>query len=111
LEVSLGVPTAQIKTLINKEATRDAIIAALRDLKNNTSIHRGNPILIYYAGHGSTVKAPDGWEAGGDEIQILITYDTLCDSEGEVTVGIPDRTIGVLLEQLAQEKDDNIVRP
>jgi Caspase domain len=109
LETSLGVPTSHIKILLDNQATRDAIIAALRDLKNNTSIQRGNPILIYYAGHGSTVEAPTGWEAGGADIQILVTHDTLCDADGNVIVGIPDRTIGVLLEQLAQEKDDNIV--
>ena len=83
----------------------------MRDLKNNTTIHRGNPILIFYAGHGSTVDAPTGWEAGGAEIQILVTHDTLCDPDGNIIVGIPDRTIGVLLEQIAQEKGDNIVRP
>ena len=108
LETSLGVPTSQIKTLFNKEATRDAIIASLRDLGNNASINRGDPILIYYAGHGSTAEAPAGWEAGGSHIQILVSHDTLCDSHKKV-FGIPDRTIGVLLEQIAQEKDDNIV--
>jgi len=109
LETSLGVPTSQIKTLFNKEATRDAIIESLRDLGKNSSINRGDPILIYYAGHGSTSEAPDGWESGGSDIQILVSHDTLCDSENNRVFGIPDRTIGVLLEQIAAEKDDNIV--
>jgi Caspase domain len=109
LETSLGVPTSQIKTLFNKEATRDAIIESLRDLATNNSINRGDPILIYYAGHGSTSEAPDGWESGGSDIQILVSHDTLCDSDNNRVFGIPDRTIGVLLEEIAQKKDDNIV--
>jgi hypothetical protein len=109
LETSLAVPAAQIKTLFNVEATRDAIIASLRDLKSNTGISRGNPILIFYAGHGSTVDAPAGWEAGGPEIQVLVSHDALSESEGKPVVGIPDRTMGVLLEQIAEEKGDNIV--
>jgi len=109
LETSLGVPPSQIKTLFNSEATRDAIIASLYDLKDNTSICHGNPLLIFYAGHGSTVKAPAGWEAGGPEIQLLVSHDALSESEGKTVVGIPDRTMGVLLEQIAFEKGDNIV--
>jgi hypothetical protein len=110
LETSLGVPPSQIKTLFNAEATRTAIIASLRDFQQDVRINRGDPILVYYAGHGSTADAPAGWvEAGHSEIQILVPHDTLCVSGEIMTHGIPDRTIGVLLEQIAQVKDDNIV--
>jgi Caspase domain len=109
LETSLGVPTSQIKTLFNEKATREAIIVGLRDLKQDPRINRGDPILIYYAGHGSAAEAPAGWETEDNEIQLLISHDALCESGGKTVAGIPDRTIGVLLEQIAQEKDDNIV--
>jgi hypothetical protein len=109
LETSLGIPETQIRTLFNEEATRDAIIAGLRGFKNDPNIRTGDPILIFYAGHGSTADAPSGWHAGGPEIQLLISHDSLCDEDGNTILGLPDRTIGVLLEEIAQRKGDNIV--
>ncbi|KAG8853732.1 hypothetical protein FRB91_004404 [Serendipita sp. 411] len=110
LETSLGVPTSQIKTLYNAEATRNAIVENLRALKMNSSIQVGDPILIFYAGHGGTGATPPGWEAGGPEIQLLLSHDALCEENGCKIYGLPDRTMNVLLFQLAEEKGDNIVR-
>lgn len=108
LENTLGVPASQIQTLYDSEATRDAIVQALRALRTDPRIENGDPILIFYSGHGGTGNAPVGWEAGSPEIQILLSHDAGCEENGRVICGVPDRTMGVLLEQIAKEKGNNI---
>ena len=110
LETSLGVPTSHIKTLFNEEATRHAIITNLRELQTDPRIRDGDPILIFYAGHGATAEAPVGWETGGSNIQVLLSHDFHYTSHDNPVHAIPDRTIGSLLEQIAARKGDNIVR-
>jgi hypothetical protein len=109
LEDTMGVPPSQITSLHDEEATRDKIIQGFYSLMLHSDIREGDPILIYYAGHGSTAPTPAGWEAGGPEIQFLAPYDCLCRKDGTMVNGIPDRTIGSLLEDLARAKGDNIV--
>ena len=108
----LGVPSSQIKNLRNSEATRAAIIDGIIAFSLNNEIKAGDPILIYYAGHGGSADTPNGWEAGSSgKIELLIPYDhssSLEDSNPKH--GIPDRTLGFLLSHLANEKGDNIVR-
>ncbi|KIM20623.1 hypothetical protein M408DRAFT_33545, partial [Serendipita vermifera MAFF 305830] len=108
LEESLGVPTSQMVTLYNAEATRNTIVQSIRALKTDPRIQKDDPILIFYAGHGGTIPAPSGWDAGSDEIQILISYDTGCKNKGRTVCGIPDRTLNFLLHQLSKEKGNNI---
>jgi Caspase domain len=109
LEKYLGVPTSQIRLLLDAEATRSAIIGAFNDLIADQRIHRGSPILIYYAGHGGEADAPKNWEAGDAKIQMLIPHDFHADINGQVIYGIPDRTIGTLLSRVAEKWGDNIV--
>jgi hypothetical protein len=111
----LGVPSSQIRNLRGSEATRTAIISEIEALSLNNKINKGDPILIYYAGHGSSADTPKSkrWEGGGTgKIQLLIPYDSssLKDSDADPIHGIPDRTLGVLLSRLADKKGDNIVR-
>jgi hypothetical protein len=98
--------------LTNKDATRDAILTAFRQhLTTNDWIDEGDAIIFYYAGHGSRVKAPDGWPATDGMIETLCPYDNgMTDEKGEAIHGIPDRTINVMLRDLAAKKGDNIVR-
>jgi hypothetical protein len=109
LENHLGVPSSHILNLRDAEATRSAIIQALLDLKNDTRIQTGDPILIFYAGHGGETDAPTAWGTGGSKIQMLIPHDFLTVVDGSEVYGIPDRTIGALLDRLAKFKGDNIV--
>ncbi|KIM22184.1 hypothetical protein M408DRAFT_28909, partial [Serendipita vermifera MAFF 305830] len=108
LETTLGVPESQIQTLYNTEATRDAIVDNILALQTNPSIKKGDAILIFYAGHGGTGKAPAGWDAGGSEIQILLSHDAIYEGKDGMVYGIPDRTMASLLGKLAHEKSDNI---
>ncbi|KDQ61082.1 hypothetical protein JAAARDRAFT_67479 [Jaapia argillacea MUCL 33604] len=108
LEEDLGVPETQIRFLRDAEATRRAIIQQINDLIADQRIRRGDPILIFYAGHGGEADAPDGWEAGDSKIQMLVPVDFKTTVDEQVVHGIPDRTIGALLSRLAEEWGDNI---
>lgn len=108
----LNVPRSQITDLRDAEATRDNIISRIRDLgrKNDDHLKNGDPILIFYAGHGASGRAPAGWEAGNNEVQFIIPHDCRVNVWGSKVPAIPDRTLGALLRQLADVKGDNIVR-
>ena len=111
LQKHLGVPDFQIRNLRDSEATRAAILHEIYALTTDDRIQRGDPILIFYAGHGSTAPTPKGWESGETTIQLLLPHDYLCENEkGQKVYGIPDHTFGVLLGRLASAKGDNIVR-
>ena len=110
LQRHLGVPNSQIRNLRDSEATRAAILHEINALITDDRIQRGDPIVIFYAGHGSMAPTPEGWETGRPTSKLLLPHDYLCENEkGEKVHGIPDRTLGVLLERLASIKGDNIV--
>ena len=112
LQKHLGVPSSQIRNLRDSRATRVAIMEEIKAFSYNNKIKEGDPILIYYAGHGGSADTPKGWEAGSTgKIELLIPYDHSSPLEdGNPRHGIPDRTLGALLSHLANKKGDNIVR-
>ena len=112
LQRQLGVPSCQIRNLRNSEATRTAIVKGIEAFSLDDKINKGDPILIYYAGHGGSAKTPKGWEVGDtNKIELLVPYDYSSSLEGgDPKHGIPDRTLAALLWQLADKKGDNIVR-
>ena len=111
LHDQLSVPQDHLTILENEAATRLAILEELRRFANDPRIQHGNPIVVFYAGHGSEAAAPFGWEAGGPDakIQLILPYDVDFDSRDEVFASIPDRTFGALLAAISQEKGNNIV--
>jgi hypothetical protein len=111
LEKQLNVPSPQIRNLNDEEATRASIIGAFSDLRDDPRIQKGDPIFIYYAGHGSESDAPKGWETGGSKIQTLIPHDFHTKLNNYDVPSIPDRTVAALLDRLAEKKGDNIVCP
>jgi len=110
LITSYHVPQDQILFLTNKAASRSNIISALAGLSTDPRIQPGDPIVFYFAGHGSEIYAPEGWECGGprERIQVLVPQDYCSNADHEIP-GIPDRTIGFLLDKIAHSKGDNIV--
>lgn len=108
---TLHVPQDNFTVLRNNLATRKAIIDTLIHLKDDVRIRHGDAIFIYFSGHGSEIPAPLGWEAGGRgvNIQVIIPHD-YCVTGSEEVQAIPDRTIGALLECIAEKKGNNIVR-
>ena len=112
LRCYLNVPESQICNLRDEQATRVAIIEAFKALGENPDINHDDPIFIYYAGHGGEQEAPSGWETGGEKIQVIIPRDTgLTISTRQPIPPIPDLTIAALLDNLADKKGNNIVRP
>ncbi|KAF8519880.1 caspase domain-containing protein [Hysterangium stoloniferum] len=98
------------KKLFNAEATRRAIISQFHALETDGLIHKGDPILIYYAGHGDEFAEPDGWNWHPEygKIQTIIPYDTIKKNGTEVHNMISDRGLYVMLESLAKRKGCNI---
>ncbi|KAG6371180.1 hypothetical protein JVT61DRAFT_9802 [Boletus reticuloceps] len=109
LEEALGVSEDHIYTLFDEEATRHAIINAFRKLQNDGRIDRGDPIMIFYSGHGGEISPPRSWGIER-KIQCLLPQD--CETAGANPptdcAPIPDRTIGALIEDIARAKGDNI---
>lgn len=105
----LNVPANQIITLRNGQATRKAIIEAWDSLRKDERIKKGDPILIYYAGHGARAPPPEEWKqqiSGGEtKIELLVP----CDVDGETVHPVADRTIALLMDMLSNAKGDNIV--
>ncbi|KAF8436573.1 caspase domain-containing protein [Boletus edulis BED1] len=105
LEVDLQVSEDHIFTLFDKEATRTAIIEAFQKILDDERINKGDPIVIFYAGHGGECPPPLAWNLKG-KVQCLIPQD--CEITGAEPLPIPDRTIGALIEDIAKAKGDNI---
>jgi hypothetical protein len=107
LRQSLKVSSDCIITLRNEAATRDEIKVALQAFLQDEKIQPGDPILIFFAGHGATAPAPDGWYAGGEDIQMLVPHDF--DPDGKEGQGIYDFKLNALLRDIADVKGNNIV--
>ncbi|KZV62801.1 hypothetical protein PENSPDRAFT_758453 [Peniophora sp. CONT] len=108
LRTKLDVPEHQIKKLLNEQATRAAIIQELTALSTRESINKGDPILIYFAGYGSSAPEPQGWHTNGRKIDLLVPYDSLLSDKHKCVPPVPDRTIATLLKLIEEKKGDNI---
>jgi hypothetical protein len=80
-----------------------------KSLKRDDRIKENDTILIFYAGHGSEADAPAGWAVPGSKIQLVLPVDYGKKLNGEPVQAIPDRTIGRLIDDLAEAKGNNIV--
>ncbi|KAF7366605.1 hypothetical protein MSAN_00918300 [Mycena sanguinolenta] len=111
LEKILGVPPAHITNLRNGQATRRAIKRSLAALASDDRIRSGDPIVIFFAGHGAQAKAPPGWAADDHDarIEMILPVDFVSNTnDNEDWQGIPDITLAALLSKLAMVKGDNI---
>jgi hypothetical protein len=108
LKSHMNVPSDRIRLLLDHNASRKGIINAFKKLSEEDKIKMDDPILIYYAGHGTELTPPPDWEAGGPgrKIQAICS----CDYNKEDIHSIPDRTIGSLLDLISEKKGNNIVR-
>ena len=58
----LHVPRDRICLLTDKQATqRNIEDSFMKHLVNNPAIEPGDAIIFYFAGHGSSLRAPKGW--------------------------------------------------
>ena len=73
---SYGFAPSRVKVLLNEQATKANIEAALSSLSNGDMVHSEDRALVFFAGHGQTVKLPSSGEMG-----FLIPYDAKVDLE------------------------------
>ena len=115
LMTRLCVPENHIISLFDHNATRTAIIEGFRKLRDNEDINEGDPIFIFYAGHGSQKLAHPDWDPKGRQIpmEVILPYDCSAVNKEcpEGVEPIPDHTIGILIDEIAAKKGDNIVSP
>ncbi|EIM79947.1 uncharacterized protein STEHIDRAFT_163202 [Stereum hirsutum FP-91666 SS1] len=96
-----------IKILRNDAATRTNILKLLEDLAENSTTKKDDPILFYFAGHGT--KAPSADDPKKD-IEVLCPYDFIPgDSKDKLVQGIADVTLAVYLNKISEAKGNNIV--
>ncbi|KAL0068754.1 hypothetical protein AAF712_004083 [Marasmius tenuissimus] len=112
LRDDLSVPREQISMLLDESATKDNIETVLSNhLIRNDAIQRGDAILIYFACHGSSMKAPSDWitsRLGKPSVEILCPYDhDTKHPEGRIA-GMSAPAMHAFLEQLSDVKGDNI---
>jgi hypothetical protein len=104
--------THSIRRLDNEAATRQDILDNFRShLIENTNINPGDIMIFYFAGHGSRVTAPVGWQSNDGLIETICPYDqrALVDGVVQGAPGIPDVTIAALLRELVRSRGNNIV--
>ena len=106
----LSVPPNRITKLLDGAATKQRIIEEFQSLcaHGDNQPDTGDAILIYFAGHGAKVPAPEGWDRG--EIETICPVDmSLPDAPEPQITGIPDIVLNELISQLAEQKGNNIV--
>ncbi|KAG6866757.1 hypothetical protein C0991_011416 [Blastosporella zonata] len=77
------------------------------------AIEKGDAIVVYFAGHGSSILGPRDWFEEGvyianRRVEVLCPYDHDMTQGGGRIAGISDRSMHALLNELAQSKGDNI---
>ncbi|KAJ7859867.1 hypothetical protein B0H13DRAFT_1639830, partial [Mycena leptocephala] len=108
LENTVCVPHKRIQVLLNQDATREKIIQHIRHLAFNPDldIQTGNPILIFYAGHGSEAQFACNVH---EKIQMLLPHNFVYQtSDDKNAQGILDVELGALLSDICAAKGDNI---
>ncbi|KAI0027633.1 hypothetical protein K488DRAFT_34495, partial [Vararia minispora EC-137] len=108
----LHVPKARVRTLLNEYATQDGIMSRIKGLADLDTINMGDPILIFYAGHGGTLPKPpeSSWAVNNSTIECLVAHDARYNDTEETWVEgvVPDLVFASLLHRLAEVKGDNI---
>lgn len=106
----LRVPEDQVITLLDGAATRGKIINAFHILEDNTKIHPGDSILIYFAGRGADLITPSCKEAAQQWPAVRMLTIMPCDTKLSTGQIINDISLTTLLSALARKKGNNIVR-
>lgn len=71
---SYGFPEANVKVLLDEQATLQGIRDALADFADTKKVAQDDRILVYFSGHGQTVQT-----VGGGEMGYLIPSDAAVD--------------------------------
>ncbi|KAG6831047.1 hypothetical protein H0H93_013869 [Arthromyces matolae] len=71
----LGVPSKNVTSLRNEQATGKGIRDSFQLILDNNDLVADDTVIIYFAGHGSTANAPDDWPTRNGKMQMLLPYD------------------------------------
>ncbi|TFY76399.1 hypothetical protein EWM64_g7613 [Hericium alpestre] len=110
---SLKIPDDRITTLTTDQdrspdsqwPTRDNIIHALYNLRDNSNIKFNDDIIIYFSGHGTRYQTSALSELG----QQVDPIDALCPVDHGPVPGISDRELSRLIQEIRTAKGRNIV--
>lgn len=69
----MGFPEANVKTLLNEQATRAAILGELNDLTER--LGENDTVVFHFSGHGSQMRDVSGDEPDGKD-ESLVPYDS-----------------------------------
>lgn len=108
----LNVPKDQIRVLLDSQATKKMIEDSFMEhLVNNAAIEKNDAIIIYFAGHGSSLVAPPDWFQEADnmaEVQVICPYDHDTNTTQGRIAGISERSFHALIDDLSSTKGNNI---
>ncbi|KAJ7464401.1 caspase domain-containing protein [Mycena latifolia] len=108
----LGVPEKNIVMIEDLQATRKNILATFRShfLENkNIPDHGSTTMILFYAGHGTRMEAPDNLGTADGKVEAICPVDERTkDAAGKYVHTIPDYILGWLLRELANTKGPNI---
>lgn len=108
----LNTPKDQIRVLLDNQATKQNIEDSFMEhLVNNPAIERNDAIIIYFAGHGSSLAAPPDWFQEVEyaaEVQVICPYDHDTNATQGRIAGISDRSLHALIDVLSSTKGNNI---
>ena len=108
----LNAPKDQIRVLLDNQATKQKIEDSFMEhLVNNPAIEKNDAIIIYFAGHGSSLVAPRDWFQEADnttEVQVICPYDHDTNTTQGRIAGISDRSLHALIDDLSSTKGNNI---
>jgi hypothetical protein len=118
LREELQVLPQNVNLLLNSQATRAKIVEAINFLGSNNSIKFGDPILIYYAGHGARSNNTTTAQPNHETLQRHPVFEMLAPSDISLAsgprphiTGIADYEIRHLLNEVARVKGNNIASP
>lgn len=96
----------RVVLLLGAAATRNSIVQAFKDLAKSNFLQEGDPIVIFYAGHGGRVLQQR--DNGEKSFQKIFPYD-YSDDKDDTVQGISGHEIGILIDEIARQKGNNIV--
>lgn len=103
----LGYSDAQMKVLINEDATKANILATLNEwVLQGTQV--GDRALVYYSGHGAYTKDLNNDEQDGMD-ETLAPYDTSTNGKGQYQGMLLDDELDRLLTTLEEKKVDTLL--
>ena len=108
----MNVPKDQIRVLLDSQATQQKIEDSIMEhLVNNSAIEKNDAIIIYFAGHGSSLVAPPDWYQEADnmtEVQVICPYDHDTNTTQGRVAGISERSLHALIDDLSSTKGNNV---